>query len=428
MLLILAICLALLLAIGVPIFVSLNGASFLALILGTSVPPIAFVQRMFGGLDKYSLMAIPFFIFAANLMNSGGMARRILNLADKLVGGYRAGLALTTILGCMFFGAMSGSAPATVVAIGSIVYPSLKAANYGENFSTGLITSSASVALLIPPSVTMIVYGAATGASVGALFMAGLGAGIVYGVCFMLYSIYYSFKRRGKEEIIIQQKSTLKQILSSIKEASWALGVPIIIVGGIYGGVFTPTEAAAVSAAYSIIVSLFIYKEFNIKDLYRCCIESAATTAMVMIMIAGASTLSWVFTIGGIPQYLSAIMLNLKNPIIILVIMNITMLIAGMFVDGVAFILILAPIFFPIAIKIGIDPVHLGIIMVANGAIGMYTPPFGLNLFIASGPTGLPFSKIVRGIWPFIFVSIIALIVITYIPAVSMWLPNILYK
>lgn len=425
MLIILVVSLFSLLAIGVPIFIALNGASFLSLSIGTSIPPIAFVQRMFGGLDKFGLMAIPFFIFAANIMNNGGMARRILNLANKLVGGFRAGLALTTIVSCMFFGAMSGSAPATVVAIGSIIFPALIKANYGESFSAGLITSSSSVALLIPPSVTMIVYGAATGVSVGALFMAGIGAGIIYGVCFVLYSILFT----RKAGVVVQKKSTLKQIFFSIKDAFWALGVPVIIIGGIYGGVFTPTEAAAVSAAYSIIISMFVYKELDFKELYESGVESAATTAMVMIMIAGASALSWVLTVGGIPQYISGTILGLtESKIAILIAMNIIMLIAGMFVDGVAFILILAPIFLPIALKIGIDPIHLGIIMVANGAIGMFTPPFGLNLFVASGPTGLPFSRIVKGIWPFIAVSILSLIVITYVPVVSMWLPNMLYK
>jgi len=424
-LIILVVSLFSLLAIGVPIFIALNGASFLSLSIGTSIPPIAFVQRMFGGLDKFGLMAIPFFIFAANIMNNGGMARRILNLANKLVGGFRAGLALTTIVSCMFFGAMSGSAPATVVAIGSIIFPALIKANYGESFSAGLVTSSSSVALLIPPSVTMIVYGAATGVSVGALFMAGIGAGIIYGVCFIIYSILYT----RKAKVVVQEKSTLKQIFFSIKDAFWALGVPVIIIGGIYGGVFTPTEAAAVSAAYSIIISMFVYKELDFKKLYESGVESAATTAMVMIMIAGASALSWVLTVGGIPQYISGTILGLtESKIAILIAMNIIMLIAGMFVDGVAFILILAPIFLPIALKIGVDPIHLGIIMVANGAIGMFTPPFGLNLFVASGPTGLPFSRIVKGIWPFIAVSILSLIVITYVPVVSMWLPNILYK
>jgi len=424
-LIILVVSLFSLLAIGVPIFIALNGASFLSLSIGTSIPPIAFVQRMFGGLDKFGLMAIPFFIFAANIMNNGGMARRILNLANKLVGGFKSGLALTTIISCMFFGAMSGSAPATVVAIGSIIFPALIKANYGESFSAGLVTSSSSVALLIPPSVTMIVYGAATGVSVGALFMAGIGAGIIYGVCFIIYSILFTHKKK----VIVQEKATLKQILFAIKDAFWALGVPVIIIGGIYGGVFTPTEAAAVSAAYSIIISMFIYREMNFKSLYICGIESAATTAMVMIMIAGASTLSWVLTIGGIPQYLANVILSLSEArIIILIAMNIIMLIAGMFVDGVAFILILAPIFLPIALKIGVDPVHLGIIMVANGAVGMFTPPFGLNLFVASGPTGLPFSRIVKGIWPFIAISILSLIIITYVPEISMWLPKMLYK
>lgn len=425
MLVVLIISLFSLLAIGVPIFIALNGSTFLSLIIATSIPPVAFVQRMFGGLDKFGLMAIPFFILAANIMNSGGMAKRILNLANKLVGGFRAGMALTTIVSCMFFGAMSGSAPATVVAIGSIIFPALIRANYGESFSVGLVTSSSSVALLIPPSVTMIVYGAATGVSVGALFMAGIGAGVIYGVFFMLYSILFT----RKTEVIVQKKSTLKQIFFSIKDAFWALGVPVIIIGGIYGGIFTPTEAAAVSAAYAIIVSMFIYKELDFKKLYECGVESAATTAMVMIMIAGASALSWVLTIGGIPQYLDRAILGLsESRIIILIAMNIIMLISGMFVDGVAFILILAPIFLPIALKIGIDPIHLGIIMVANGAVGMFTPPFGLNLFVASGPTGLPFSRIVKGIWPFIAISILSLIVITYIPEISMWLPNMLYK
>jgi len=425
MLIILVVSLFSLLAIGVPIFIALSGTSFLTLSISTSISPIAFVQRMFGGLDKFGLMSIPFFIFAANIMNNGGMARRILNLANKLVGGFRSGLALTTILGCMFFGAMSGSAPATVVAIGTIMYPALIKANYRENFSTGLITSSSSVALLIPPSISMIVYGTATGASVGALFIAGVGAGILYGLCFSLYSILFIWKDR----VVVQERSTLKQILFSIKDAFWALGVPVIIIGGIYGGVFTPTEAAAFSATYSIIICMFVYKELDFKKLYETGVESAATTAMVMIMIAGAATLSWVLTIGGIPRYISETILSVtESKIVILMIMNIIMLIAGMFLDGTAYILILAPIFLPVALKIGVNPIHLGIIMVTNGAIGMFTPPFGLNLFVATGTTGLPFSRIVKGVWPFIAVSILALIVITYVPVVSMWLPSILYK
>jgi len=414
-----------LLLIGVPIYIALSGSSYLSLSIATSIPPVAVVQRMVGGIDKFSLMAIPLFIFAANIMTTGGMARRILDVAKKLVGGFKSGLALTTIVSCMFFGAMSGSAPATVVAIGTLMFPALRKTNYPESFSAGLVTSSASVALLIPPSISMIVYGAATGVSVGALFMSGIGAGIIYGVCFMIYSILFTRKR----EIIIQKKSTLKEIFFSMKDASWAIGVPLIIIGGIYGGVFTPTEAAAVSATYSIFIGMFIYKELDFKKLYICAIESAETTAMIMIMIAGAMALSWIWTIGGIPQYIASNILNVtESKVVILITMNLIMLIAGMFLDGTAYILILAPIFLPIALKVGVDPIHLGIIMVVNGSLGMFTPPFGLNLFIATSVTGLPYSKIVKGVYPFIFISIITLIVVTYVPILSMWLPDMLYK
>jgi len=424
MIIVLALSLFFLLGIGVPVYIALCGSSFLTLYFATEIPPIAFVQRIFGGLDKFGLMAIPFFILAANVMNKGGMAKRILNLTNSVVGGFKSGMALTTIVSCMLFGAMSGSAPATVVAIGAIIFPALIKSNYGRPFSVGLVTCSSSVALLIPPSVTMIVYGAATGVSVGALFMAGFGAGIIYGIFFTLYSLFYT----RKIQVISQEKSSLREIFISIKNALWALGVPIIIVGGIYMGVFTPTEAAAVSAAYSIFISLFIHRELDFKGLYKTALESAETMAFVMIMIAGASALSWVLTVGGIPQYLNEVILSLsKSRIVILMTMNIIMLIAGMFVDGVAFILILAPIFLPIAMEIGVDPVHLGIIMVANGAVGMFTPPFGLNLFVACGVTKSPYSKVVKGVWPFIAISLLILIVITYIPEISMWLPNKLY-
>lgn len=425
MLIISVISLAILLLLGVPIYIGLSGSTFISLITATSISPEIFVQRMLGGIDKFGLMAIPFFVFAANIMATGGMARKILNIARSLVGGFKPGLAFTSIVSCMFFGAMSGSSPATVVAIGSLMFPALREANYSEKFSSGVVTSSAAIALVIPPSISMIVYAASTGVSVGALFMAGLGAGCVIGLLFMLYSVFYT----SRNEVTSSDRFNFKDFLITIKEGIWALGVPVIIVGGIYGGVFTPTEAAAVSAAYAMLVSLFIYREFNFKQLYRCAIDSAETTAMIMVMVAGAMALSWIWTIGGIPNYISQNILAYTNSkIAILVIMNIIMLIAGMFIDGSAFILILAPIFLPIATRIGIDPIHLGIIMVVNGAIGMFTPPFGLNLFVATSVTKLSYSKVVKGIWPFIAISIISLIVITYLPSISMWLPNLLYS
>ncbi len=270
----------------------------------------------------------------------------------------------------------------------------------------------------------MVVYGAVTGASVGALFIAGFGAGLIFAIPFLIYSYIYA----RKHKIALERGCTLKEKLEALKESAWALGVPVIIIGGIYGGIFTPTEAAAVSAIYAIFVGKVIYRELSWKDLYKVGIESSITTAMIMVMIAGAMAFSWILVIEQIPQMLSTAMLSLTSSRIgILLIMNIIMLIAGMFVDGTAFILILGPLFIPIAQGIGVDLIHLGIIMVTNACIGMYTPPFGLNLFVGSSISNLPYSKVVKGIWPFIGISLLALLIITYFPQLYLWLPNLAY-
>jgi C4-dicarboxylate transporter DctM subunit len=424
MILTLFISLAALMFFSVPLYIALTGSTLFAFFLFSDMPLVAVAQRLFGGIDRFSLMAIPFFVLAANAMKRGGMARRILKLADVLVGGYAGGMSLTVVVSCLFFGALCGSAPATIVALGAILYPSLIERKYGESFSIGLVASSASVALLIPPSLTMVVYGAVTGASVGALFIAGFGAGLIFAIPFLIYS--YVFAKTHK--IKLEKGRTVKEKLDALKESAWALGVPIIIIGGIYGGIFTPTEAAAVSAIYAIFVGMFIYRELTLKELYKVGVESGVTTAMIMIMIAGAMAFSWILVIEQIPQSLSTAMLSLTSSRIgILLIMNVIMLIAGMFVDGTAFILILGPLFMPIATSIGVDLVHLGIIMVTNACIGMYTPPFGLNLFVGSSISGLPYSKVVKGIWPFIGISLIALVIITYFPQLYLWLPNLAY-
>ena len=424
MVLILFVSLFFLLLISAPLYIALAGSSFAALFFGGGLPPVAAVGRVFAGLDKFALMAIPFFILAAAVMKNGGMAKRIVNMANAMVGGYNGGLAFTTILATMFFGSICGSSPATVAAVGGIVYPPLIEAKYGKSFSSGLVTASSAVALLIPPSITMIVYAAVAGVSVGALFMAGFGAGIVYGLVFVVYSIFYA--RRHK--VTLQRKSSFKGILIAFKNAVWDLGVAVIIIGGIYGGVFTPTEAAAVSAVYAIFVTMAIHKELSIKDLYQTGLEAAKTTAMVMIMIGGASALSWVLIVGGVPQSLGSVILGTtESPILILLLMVIIMLIAGMFMDGTAFVLVLTPLFVPIASNLGIDLVHLGIITVAAASIGMYTPPFGLNLFVATGVTNSTFEEVVKGVWPFIGISLIVMLIITYVPDISMWLPNQLY-
>ncbi|KNF09691.1 TRAP transporter, DctM subunit [Gottschalkia purinilytica] len=402
-----------------PVYVALGLASAIAIAFFTPIPLEIISQRMFAGIDKFSLMAVPFFILAANVMKGGGLSIRILNFAKALVGHLRGGLAMTVVLACMFFGAVSGSSPATVIAIGSLMLPALIEGGYGEKFSIGLIVSSAAVAVIIPPSIGMIVYGSVTGVSVGDLFIAGVIPGIVFGGVFIIYSYYYARKNNIKTE----KRSSAKELLKALKEAGWALGIPVIIIGGIYGGIFTPTEAAAVTAVYAIFIALFIYKNLTVKELLNETIESVVGTAQVMILIAAASVFGWVLTSQQVPQTLAESLINLSNSkLVILLIVNIILLIVGMFVDPASSTTILAPLFFPLALKFGIDPIHLGIIMVVNGAIGMFTPPFGLNLFVATGISDLSISKIISGVAPFIILSLIALLLITYIPKLSLFL------
>lgn len=276
------VALVVLLLLGVPVFAALGLSSLIAIVGFSNYPIMIVVQRMVGGVDKFSLMAIPFFILAANVMKTGGIANRILDWAQTLVGHLRGGMAITTEVACMFFGAVSGSSPATVLAIGGLTYPKMVEKDYPTGFSTGLITASGSVALLIPPSISAIVYGSVTGASVGALFMAGFGAGIIYGLCFLLYCYWYA----RKHDIPLAPRTTAREKIKATKNAAWALGVPVIIIGGIYAGIFTPTEAAGVSAVYAIFVSLVIYRDMTVRDLLKCCVASAGTTAQVMILLA----------------------------------------------------------------------------------------------------------------------------------------------
>lgn len=411
------------LALGAPIYIALALPALIALIID-GVEPLVFAQRMFGGIDKFALMAIPLFIFAATLMGRGGMAKRILVLADVLVGRFYGGTAVGTVLSCLFFGALSGSSPATVVAVGGITYPMLLSNNYGKKFSMGLVTSASSLALLIPPSITMIVYASSTGTSVGKLFMAGVGPGIVLAIGFILYSVWFSYKNK----IRITSEITGRQIWNAFKDASWALGVPVIILGGIYSGVFTPTESASVAASYALIIGLFVYKELDLKTLYDTCISSALLTGQVMILCASAAVLSWMLSLAQ-AQLLFLDMLQpfLGSPAAVLVIMLIILIIFGMFVDPTPYVLLLAPLFAPIAKMIGVDLIHLGIIMVAGGAIGMFTPPFGLNLFVGMATYKEDFASVAMSCIPFIVIGIIFLFVVAFLPEISLWLPNRLW-
>ncbi len=418
------VLLFLLLLLSVPVFVALSFSSLLSFSFFSDMNLMVIVQRMLGGIDKFSLMSVPFFILGANVMKNGGIATRILKWAQVFVGHLKGGLAITTEVACMFFGAVSGSSPATVVAIGGLMYPAMKENKYDNGFATGLITSSGSVALLIPPSISAIIYGAVTGASVGALFMAGVGAGLMYGVAYLIYSAWYAHKHKIQQD----RKTTWKERGKATKDAAWALGIPIIIMGGIYAGIFTPTEASGVSAVYAIIISMFVYREMDWKGLVKTCIDSAETTAQVMMLLAAASVFGWILTVGQVPQGLSNMLVNANvNSIMFLLLTNVILLVAGMFIDGSSAIVIMAPLLYPLAVGLGINPIHYGVIMVANAAIGMFTPPFGLNLFVAQPITGNNMITIIKGVIPFVIISILALLVITYWPALSLFLPRLVY-
>ena len=425
MITLLFVSLAALMIFGVPIFISLAGSTTLAFACFSNMDLVVVIQRMIAGLNKFSLISIPFFILAANIMGEGGISKRIINLAKAFLGHTPGGLGIVTVVASMFFGAISGSSPATVVAIGALLYPALKEMRYDDEYSTGVITASGSLGIIIPPSVTMIVYGTVTGASVGALFLAGFSAGIVYGLIYIIYTVVYA-KRHS--EIIRLPKTSWKIRLIALKESLWALGVPIIILGGIYTGIFTATEASAVAVIYSLVVALFVYKEMSLKELINCVYKSAISTVQIMILMAGACIFSWILTSEGITVAIADAILSISSDkIIILLLMNIILLIAGMFLDGASIVTIMGPLFFPIAIAAGVDAVHLGVVMVVNCAIGMFTPPFGLNLFVASNITKKPVLNVAKGALPFVALSCLALLLITYIPSISLWLPRMLY-
>ncbi|MFY9371265.1 MAG: TRAP transporter large permease subunit [bacterium] len=408
----------------VPIFVALAFSSLLTLIVSGDLPVNIVAQRMFAGMDKFSLMAMPFFIFAADIMRRGGIAKRLLDFTLSIVGFMRGGLALTTQLACMLFGALSGSSPATVAAMGGLMYPEMIAKGYNRAFSIGLITVSGAVALLIPPSVTLIVYGTVTGVSVGALFMGGIMPGIVFGAVILAYSYYVARKENRPPDA----QFSFREVLRTAKEAAWALGVPFIILGGIYFGVFTPTESAGVSAVYAAFVGMFIYKEFTWKSLMETALNSTITLVGVMIIVAGASVFGWVLTVYQAPQILANYLMGPNTTQITFWIgVNILFLLAGMFMDGVAATTILAPLVYPLAMNLGVNPVHLGVVLTANSAIGQYTPPFGLNLFVATGITKEPIMDIIRAVVPFIILTFIALLIITYWPDLTLLIPKLTY-
>lgn len=417
-----------LLASGIPIFIAIGVASLMAIFFAGDIPSIIAVTRLFGGLDKFAVMALPFYILAANLMDVGGLSERIVAWAKSLVRGITGGIAMATEVACMAFGALSGSSPATVIAIGRLMVPHLMEEGYDKGFIAGLITSSGSVASIIPPSITMMLFAAATGASTGALFIGGVFPGLIYGLATSIYCYWYAKKNKIGASISKPNKDISEGFVLATRKASWALGVPIIIIGGIYAGIVTPTEAAGLSAIYAYLVGAFIYKKIGLKELFKICERSIVTISQVMILIAVASIFAWLLTVMQLPQKMASFVSASTSKVIFLLSINVILLIAGMFMDPNSLTIILGPIFYLAGTALGLSPTHIGIILTVNLSIGMFTPPFGLNLFVAGAVTGETMANIYRSVIPFIVISIVALLIITFIPEITLFLPNLVFK
>ena len=406
--------------INVPIAVAIALASMAAIAAEGNIPYIIVVQQMFTAVDSFPFMAVPFFILAGFLMEHGGISRRLVDLANSLVGGTYGGLALVAIVASMFFGAISGSAAATVAAIGSIMIPAMVERGYEKDYAAAVQAAAGTLGVMIPPSIPLVVYGVLTGVSVGALFIGGLLPGIIVGASLMLTAHRLAKKKGGGKG----NDTGLEKRVAPFKEAFFALLMPVIILGGIYGGYFTPTEAAVIAVVYGFLTGFFIYRELKIENLESILVKTVVSTAVIMFIIATASVFRWILASEQVPQAIASQILSLtENPIMILALINILLLLLGTFLETTAAIIITAPVFLPVVTQIGIDPLHFGIIMVVNLAVGMATPPLGMCLFVGCGIAGVSLERITMAVLPFILIMIVDIAIITYIPAISTLLP-----
>ena len=411
-------------ALTVSVAVSIGLAAVLGIQIA-NVNMLVAVKEMFNSLNKFPLAAIPFFILAGNLMETGGISRRLVEFAKSIVGGVQGGLPMTCVLTCMIFAAVSGSSVATTFAIGAILIPALVKHGYPPNYAAALQATSAELGVIIPPSIPMILYGVAAEVSIGELFIAGFGPGIFIGVSLMAFvHIYCRFKGWGKndgEGRLSFGKATV--------QAGWALLMPVIILGGIYGGVFTPTEASAVAVFYALFVGMILYGEIKPRDIFPILKKSVVSSAVIMFIIANAGLFAFLLTRAGVPDAIGRwLEMVLQSPAMFLLGVNIALFIIGMFIETGAAIIVLAPILAPVAMHFGIDPVHFGLVMVVNLALGMITPPFGVNLFAACTVARLSLDQVISRLWPFVIVVLCCLMVITYVPSLSLTLRDLVYR
>ena len=415
---------ALLLLIGTPIAVALGASTFLTLVLYAPISPVEISSMIFEKVEGYSLMAIPMFILAGSLLSKGSSAHRIIEFAKSMVGHLPGGLPMAAIFASIIFAAVSGSSPATVVAIGSIMFAAIEEAGYPKRYAIGTVATAGSLGILIPPSIVMIVYGVTAEQSIGKLFIAGIIPGLMIGSMMMAVT-YIGARRLGFKRTTPQPWSVR---LRKMREATWALMTILIVIGGIYGGIFTPTEAAAVAAVWAFFVSMFIYRDIRWKEIPRVFLDAAKTSAMIMFIIANAMLFAHFLTLENVPRMLTEWLISIHvGPLMFLLFVNILLFFAGDFMEPSAIIMIMVPLLLPVAIALGIDPIHFGIIVTINMELGMITPPIGLNLFVTSGITGVSLKDVIVYSLPWSMTILVGLLLVTYIPQIALWLPNMMY-
>lgn len=408
-----------LLVLGFPLFVILIAASAIVLVFFAGVPATVIHQTMFSSIDKYALLAVPFFIFAGDLMGAGGVSKRLVRWVTSMIGGMRGNLPFTALGTATVFGAISGSTAATVAAVGGLMYQRLREAGYSERFSSGLLVSAGAVDNLIPPSIGFILFGIAAETSIVRLFAAGIMPGLVLAVFFGAYIYWYAWRRGDKGS----GRFDWREFLGATRDGAWSIAAPVLILGGIYTGIFSPTEAAGVACVYAIIIVVLVHRELRWRAVFEAAWRSMYLTAQIFVIVASAGVYSWLLTVHGAPAALMDYVSRLEvPPWMVLLVINLVLLAVGCVLDTASSILVLTPLLMPLAKALGVDPVHFGVIMVMNLSIGTFTPPFGINIFVGQAVFKAPLSSIYPGIAPFIAAAIAALMVVTYIPSLSLWI------
>lgn len=420
-----AVSFAGLMLLGVPIAVMLIAVTVLAVSMHTSTPLHIIPQQLFNGLDSFVLLAVPFFILAGAIMGKGSIAKRLIAFINSLVGWVPGGLAVAGVGACVFFAAISGSGMATIAAIGGIMLPALKEAGYSRRFSVGLLTTAGSLGIVIPPSIPMILYCLVMNTSVAELFLAGVLPGLLIGAGLAGMALFLGYRNNWRAA----QRPSFKEIVRTAREGIWAILLPVIVLGGIYAGVFTATEAAAVSVVYSIFIEVFVHKDCRLRDLPDACLDASVLSACMLILLAGALTFNWLLTAEQIPTRLAQFTLQyIHSPWMFLLLVNVLLLVLGCFMDSVSAVLVLAPLFLDTLQAYHIDLIHFGLVMILNMEFGMLTPPFGLNLFVSMGISGEPMEEVGRSVMPFLLMLLACLFLLTYIPSISLLLPTIFLR